>query len=166
MLVLVVGLVIFLGVHSVSIVAPAWRTATVARLGELLESPEDPGWAFASELSRALILAASGGGEADHHFAAALALARSAAEPTDIVAAAASYADYVALRDVDALPFHRLSTARSTVRGFIAHCGSALQICDNAGGLHSVAIPFSVTRTAARTTLCRRWQRCGRPLPA
>jgi DNA-binding winged helix-turn-helix (wHTH) protein/tetratricopeptide (TPR) repeat protein len=73
--------------------------ALVARLGELLESPEDPGWAFASELSRALILAASGGGEADHHFAAALALARSAAEPTDIVAAAASYADYVALRD-------------------------------------------------------------------
>ncbi|MBA8887004.1 DNA-binding winged helix-turn-helix (wHTH) protein/tetratricopeptide (TPR) repeat protein [Dokdonella fugitiva] len=44
--------------------------ALVARLGELLESPEDPGWAFASELSRALILAASGDGEADHHFAA------------------------------------------------------------------------------------------------
>jgi uncharacterized membrane protein len=34
MLVLVLGLVIFLGVHSVSIVAPGWRTATVARLGE------------------------------------------------------------------------------------------------------------------------------------
>ena len=34
MLVLVVGLVIFLGVHSVSIVAPGWRAATVARLGE------------------------------------------------------------------------------------------------------------------------------------
>jgi len=34
MLVLVVGLAIFLGVHSVSIVAPGWRAATVARLGE------------------------------------------------------------------------------------------------------------------------------------
>jgi uncharacterized membrane protein len=34
MLVLVVGLVIFLGVHSVSIGAPGWRTATVARIGE------------------------------------------------------------------------------------------------------------------------------------
>jgi uncharacterized membrane protein len=34
MLLLVVGLVVFLGVHSVSIVAPAWRTATVARVGE------------------------------------------------------------------------------------------------------------------------------------
>jgi len=34
MLVLVVGLLVFLGVHSVSIVAPAWRAATIARLGE------------------------------------------------------------------------------------------------------------------------------------
>lgn len=34
MLVLVVGLVVFLGVHSVSIVAPGWRSATVARLGD------------------------------------------------------------------------------------------------------------------------------------
>ncbi|MGZ8260781.1 MAG: NnrU family protein [Caldimonas sp.] len=34
MLVLVIGLVVFLGVHSVSIVAPGWRTATLARLGE------------------------------------------------------------------------------------------------------------------------------------
>jgi uncharacterized membrane protein len=34
MLVLVVGLVLFLGVHSVSIVARDWRTATIARLGE------------------------------------------------------------------------------------------------------------------------------------
>jgi uncharacterized membrane protein len=31
---LVLGLVVFLGVHSVSIVAPAWRDAMVARLGE------------------------------------------------------------------------------------------------------------------------------------
>jgi uncharacterized membrane protein len=30
----VVGLVVFLGVHSVSIVAPAWRDAQAARLGE------------------------------------------------------------------------------------------------------------------------------------
>ena len=34
MLVFVVGLVLFLGIHSVSIVAPRWRAATVARLGE------------------------------------------------------------------------------------------------------------------------------------
>jgi uncharacterized membrane protein len=34
MLVLVVGLAVFLGVHSVSIVAPEWRSATVARMGE------------------------------------------------------------------------------------------------------------------------------------
>ncbi len=34
MLVLVAGLVVFLGVHSVSIVAPDWRAATIARLGE------------------------------------------------------------------------------------------------------------------------------------
>ncbi len=34
MLVLILGLVVFLGVHSVSIVAPRWRTATIARLGE------------------------------------------------------------------------------------------------------------------------------------
>jgi len=34
MLVLVVGLVVFLGVHSVSIVAADWRAATIARLGE------------------------------------------------------------------------------------------------------------------------------------
>ena len=35
MLVLLAGLVIFLGVHCVSIVAPAWRVAQVARRGEL-----------------------------------------------------------------------------------------------------------------------------------
>ncbi len=34
MLVFVVGLALFLGIHSVSIVAPRWRLATVARLGE------------------------------------------------------------------------------------------------------------------------------------
>jgi uncharacterized membrane protein len=34
---LIVGLLVFLGVHSVAIVAPAWRDATAARLG-------DPTW--------------------------------------------------------------------------------------------------------------------------
>jgi len=34
MLVFVVGLLVFLGIHSVSIVAPGWRTATLARVGE------------------------------------------------------------------------------------------------------------------------------------
>ncbi len=34
MLVLILGLVLFLGVHSVRIVADGWRTATVARLGD------------------------------------------------------------------------------------------------------------------------------------
>jgi uncharacterized membrane protein len=34
MLLLILGLVTFLGIHSVSIFAPAWRDATVARLGE------------------------------------------------------------------------------------------------------------------------------------
>lgn len=34
MLWLIVGLVLFIGVHSVSIVAPAWRDAQAARLGE------------------------------------------------------------------------------------------------------------------------------------
>ena len=34
MLVFVVGLIVFLGVHCVSIVAPQWRTATIGRLGE------------------------------------------------------------------------------------------------------------------------------------
>ena len=34
MIVLLLGLVLFLGVHSVSIVAPDWRGATIARLGE------------------------------------------------------------------------------------------------------------------------------------
>src|SRR4029453_4791814 len=31
---LILGLVLFLGIHSVSIVAPAWRDAQVARRGE------------------------------------------------------------------------------------------------------------------------------------
>jgi uncharacterized membrane protein len=35
MLWLVLGLIFFLGIHSVSIVAPQWRDATAARLGEM-----------------------------------------------------------------------------------------------------------------------------------
>ena len=35
MLVLLAGLVIFLGVHRVSIVAPGWRAAQLAQRGEL-----------------------------------------------------------------------------------------------------------------------------------
>jgi uncharacterized membrane protein len=31
---LVLGLILFLGVHSISVVAPGWRDATLARLGE------------------------------------------------------------------------------------------------------------------------------------
>jgi len=57
MLVLVVGLVIFLGVHSVSIVAPAWRTAAVARLGEL---PWKGLYSLASAVGLALIVVGYG----------------------------------------------------------------------------------------------------------
>ncbi len=35
MLILLLGLLVFLGVHSVRIVADGWRTATIARVGEL-----------------------------------------------------------------------------------------------------------------------------------
>jgi uncharacterized membrane protein len=34
MIYLIAGLIVFLGVHSVAIIAPAWRDATAARLGE------------------------------------------------------------------------------------------------------------------------------------
>ena len=34
MFLLILGLIVFLGVHSVRIVAPAWRDAQIARLGE------------------------------------------------------------------------------------------------------------------------------------
>jgi len=57
MLVLVVGLVIFLGVHSVSIVAPGWRTATVARLGE---RPWKGLYSLASAVGLALIIVGYG----------------------------------------------------------------------------------------------------------
>ena len=35
MLILLIGLLVFLGVHSVRIVADGWRAATIARIGEL-----------------------------------------------------------------------------------------------------------------------------------
>ena len=57
MLVLVVGLVIFLGVHSVSIVAPGWRTATVARLGE---RPWKGLYSLASGVGLALVIVGYG----------------------------------------------------------------------------------------------------------
>ena len=40
MLWLIVGLVTFLGIHSVSIFAPAWRDSMVARLGALSSTPK------------------------------------------------------------------------------------------------------------------------------
>jgi uncharacterized membrane protein len=57
MLVLVVGLVIFLGVHSVSIVAPGWRTATLARVGE---RPWKGLYSLASAVGLALIVVGYG----------------------------------------------------------------------------------------------------------
>jgi uncharacterized membrane protein len=57
MLVLVVGLLIFLGVHSVSIVAPQWRTATIARVGE---RPWKGVYSLASAVGLALIVVGYG----------------------------------------------------------------------------------------------------------
>ncbi len=57
MLVLVVGLMIFLGVHSVSIVAPGWRAATIARLGE---RPWKGVYSIASAIGLALIVVGFG----------------------------------------------------------------------------------------------------------
>lgn len=57
MLVLVVGLLIFLGVHSVSIVAPGWRTATLARVGE---RPWKGLYSLASAVGLALIIVGYG----------------------------------------------------------------------------------------------------------
>ena len=53
MALLIVGLVIFLGVHSVAIVAPGWRDAQRARLGE---GPWKGGFALASVVGLALIV--------------------------------------------------------------------------------------------------------------
>jgi len=55
--VLVVGLLIFLGVHSVSIAAPGWRTTTIARLGE---GPWKGLYSLASAVGLALIVVGYG----------------------------------------------------------------------------------------------------------
>jgi len=57
MLVLVAGLVIFLGVHSVSIVAGDWRAATLARFGE---GPWKGVYSLASAVGLALIVVGYG----------------------------------------------------------------------------------------------------------
>jgi uncharacterized membrane protein len=57
MLVLVVGLLMFLGVHSVSMVASDWRAATIARLGE---RPWKGLYSLASALGLALIVVGYG----------------------------------------------------------------------------------------------------------
>jgi len=57
MLVLVVGLAIFLGVHSVSIVAPEWRSATIARMGE---RPWKGVYSVASAIGLAMIVVGYG----------------------------------------------------------------------------------------------------------
>lgn len=53
MLLLIIGLVLFLGVHSVSIVAPAWRDAQRARMGE---NAWKGGYSLVSALGLALIV--------------------------------------------------------------------------------------------------------------
>jgi DNA-binding winged helix-turn-helix (wHTH) protein/tetratricopeptide (TPR) repeat protein len=70
----------------------------LARLGEFVTSPQDPGWAFASELARAQVLAALNDPEADRHFVTALALAEGSGESDDLVTAAAPYASYLGSR--------------------------------------------------------------------
>jgi DNA-binding winged helix-turn-helix (wHTH) protein/tetratricopeptide (TPR) repeat protein len=70
----------------------------LARLSEFVASPQDPEWTFADELTRAELLAANGDAEADRHFAAALAFADSAGEPSRKVLASAAYANFVAAR--------------------------------------------------------------------
>ena len=57
MLVLIAGLVVFLGIHSVSIVAPGWRTATHARIGE---GPWKGLYSLASAVGIALIVVGFG----------------------------------------------------------------------------------------------------------
>jgi len=68
----------------------------LARLGEFVASPDDPAWVFASELVQAQMLDARGDGDADRHFAAALAIADASGVPEDIVGAASRYARYLA----------------------------------------------------------------------
>ena len=57
MLFLVLGLALFLGVHSVRIVADGWRTQTLARLGE---GPWKGLYSLVSAVGLALIIWATG----------------------------------------------------------------------------------------------------------
>ena len=52
MLVLILGLAIFLGVHSIRIVADGWRSATIERIGE----KRWKGYAIASIIGFVLII--------------------------------------------------------------------------------------------------------------
>ena len=70
----------------------------LARLSEFVDSPQDPEWTFARDLTQAQLLDAAGDPEADRHFAAALAFADSAGEPSRIVVASAAYANYAVKR--------------------------------------------------------------------
>ncbi|AOK27035.1 NnrU [Burkholderia ubonensis] len=65
MLVLILGLVIFLGVHSIRIVADGWRSATIARLGE---RGWKGGYAIASIVGFVLIVWGYGLARADASF--------------------------------------------------------------------------------------------------
>ena len=53
MVILLLGLVLFLGVHSTRIVADGWRTATIARMGEM---PWKAGYALLSIVGFVLIV--------------------------------------------------------------------------------------------------------------
>jgi DNA-binding winged helix-turn-helix (wHTH) protein/tetratricopeptide (TPR) repeat protein len=76
----------------------AAATPLLARLSEFVASPQDPEWTFANELTSAQLMAAKGEAEADRHFAAALALADSAGEPSRKLLASSVYASYAAAR--------------------------------------------------------------------
>ncbi|KVP71806.1 NnrU [Burkholderia ubonensis] len=65
MLVLILGLVIFLGVHSIRIVADGWRSATIARIGE---RGWKGGYAIASIVGFVLIVWGYGLARADASF--------------------------------------------------------------------------------------------------
>ncbi|KVN70952.1 NnrU family protein [Burkholderia ubonensis] len=65
MLVLILGLVVFLGVHSIRIVADGWRSATIARIGE---RGWKGGYAIASIVGFVLIVWGYGLARADASF--------------------------------------------------------------------------------------------------
>ncbi len=53
MIFLVIGLILFLGIHTVSIAAPGWRDATMARIGE---GPWKAGYSLVAGLGLALVV--------------------------------------------------------------------------------------------------------------